>query len=117
MVLSLQIINPRSVAPKQPTVSLFVLFHFIFIYVPLSRPTSSFKGEVGRDSGTGENELPKVVFVQQVGTALACAFQRLLESPVVYQLVIAREQYVGHFPTLVIGGTCVNGRGHQALLK
>ena len=109
--------KPAVGRPKATDRFTFVPFRFIFIYVPLSRPTSPLKEEVGRDSGTGENELPKVVFVQQVGTALACAFQRLLESPVVYQFVIAREQYVGHFPTLVIGGTCVNGRGHQALLE
>ena len=70
---------------------LFVLFRFIFIYVPLSRPTSPYREEVGRDSGTSENELLKVIIVQQVGTTLMCTVQGLFKSPLIYQFIIAGE--------------------------
>lgn len=83
--------KPAVGRPKATDRFTFVPFRFIFIYVPLSRPTSPLKEEVGRDSGTGENELLKVIIVQQVGTTLMRTFQGLFKSPLIYQFIIAGE--------------------------
>lgn len=91
MVLSLQIINLRSVVLKQPTV--FFLSYFISFssmsHCPV--PPPPYKERWDGTVGTSENELLKVIIVQQVGTTLMCTFQGLFKSPLIYQFVIAGE--------------------------
>ena len=56
-------------------------------------------------------------FLQQVGAQSFCAFERLRHFPFLYFGVVSAQEYVGHFPALVVGRAGVHGRCQQVVLE
>ena len=54
---------------------------------------------------------------EQVGPEGACARYGLLVAPLVDARLMARKEYVGHTPSLILGGTCIYRRGEQSVLE
>ena len=55
--------------------------------------------------------------VEEAGTALAGTLDGLFHAPLLNLGVVAAEQDVGHLPSTELGGTCVFGRCHEAILE
>lgn len=54
---------------------------------------------------------------EEAGAEAPRALDGLLVAPCGYARFVAAEEYVGHAPAFVVGGTGVDGRFEQAVLK
>ena len=49
-----------------------------------------------------------ILLLQQVGAQTLGAFHSLLHFPVLYFGLVSAQQYVGYFPSLVVGRACID---------